>query len=329
MSTAAKLSALIGQVQTRLSALPPLLIIKLGRAVLDRDARWKLAAGFVWCATNLPAAIVMIRHLAGGPTRWLSSFGTCLLGFFFAATAVTAASLWCWKEDPIANSRQTLWRKTWRTFLCTFPLAIVWDTSLRPQSPFAATVIISLLLLVGTVAWFGRWWDVFRLLPEFKPSLASRLKMAASPPAVAAPTPVNPVPVETNPHLAAADEEEELEEESEDEESDPVSQSQKRTLVDGQEVVEGVVLIRFQPGEKQVQSHIAFCPPLDQPPVVEHFLPDGIPARSKVAACYAYGLRIELRRSTDITEELEFPVHYRATQPETAGVAAPSPVELH
>ena len=310
MSTSPQLPVLIAGAKAQLRGLAPKLVEQISHLLTDRAGRWRLAAAGVWGFVNLPAAVVMIRSAGDEPSQTLTSMGTVGLAFLFFGSGLTASGLWCSFEMPSANRREVYWRRTWQVFLSTFPLAILWDTSVPPHSPFAAAVVITCGLLAAAAAGIGPWWELLSLLPEIdvpetslkKPALETRIgDFPAIPPA------------SPSVSLLADDSEDISEDEEEAEpESEALSQWQKRTLIEGLDVIEGFALARFRTGEKQVQLHVAFCPPLEKSPRIEHFIPEGIPARSKVAACYSYGLRFELRRSSDITDELEFPVHYKA-----------------
>lgn len=66
---------------------------------------------------------------------------------------------------------------------------------------------------------------------------------------------------------------------------------------DGSELVEGVVPIHFDTGQKRANVHIPFSPPLPGMPEVECECVDGENLRLKVPVQQSYGIRIEARRS--------------------------------
>lgn len=79
----------------------------------------------------------------------------------------------------------------------------------------------------------------------------------------------------------------------------------------GGELVEGVMTVRFDRGQKRANLHIPFSPPLKGMPDVECECVDDVPVRLKVPVRQSYGIRIEARRS-DASEPLEADVGFAA-----------------
>lgn len=258
----------------------------------------------LWVLINLPAAVVLCRSTSG-QLQSLSGAGAAGLACLLSVISLAAASLWCSVEEPCGDRRDLIWRKTWQGLLNTFPLAVLWDTSVPSGVPFAAAVTIGLGVALLTATLLGKWWAFS--LPISLPTELS-VETARPAPAVefgAAATEV-------------AEEDSEIDEELESEmdEGGPQfpkgAQWQMRNTDGGHEVIEGVSVARMPAGQKQLQVHIAFCPPLASAPQVEHDFPDGTPVRSKVGAVYPYGLRLEIRRNGEAAGDLVFPVHYTA-----------------
>ena len=80
---------------------------------------------------------------------------------------------------------------------------------------------------------------------------------------------------------------------------------------DGSEIVEGVMTVRFDKGQKRANLHIPFSPPLPGMPEVECECVDDSSLRLKVPVRQSYGIRIEARR-TDADEALEADVGFAA-----------------
>ena len=80
---------------------------------------------------------------------------------------------------------------------------------------------------------------------------------------------------------------------------------------DGSEMVEGVMKVRFDKGQKRANLHIPFSPPLPGMPEVECECVDDSTLRLKVPVRQSYGIRIEARR-TDADEALEADVGFAA-----------------
>lgn len=268
---------------------------------LDRPGCCQLAAVGLWVLINLPAFVVLCR--SSGPLQPLSSAGAAGLALLLTTLGLAAGGLWCSVEEPCEEFREIVWRKVWQGLLNTFPLAVVWDTSVPPGAPFTAAITISLGVVLLSATLLGRWW-------EFAPPIPLPATLA---PAVAAlpagVVPQSPISQVWDPELS---DDPELQDESHSPAFPKGTHWQTRCTDAGHEVIEGVAIARLPAGQKQLQLHIAFCPPLSGPPQVEHDFPDDTPVRSKVAATYSYGIRMEIRRGSDARDELVFPVHYTA-----------------
>ncbi|MEZ6127540.1 MAG: hypothetical protein R3C59_02590 [Planctomycetaceae bacterium] len=72
---------------------------------------------------------------------------------------------------------------------------------------------------------------------------------------------------------------------------------QRTKEADGSELVEGVMRVHFDKGQKRANVHVPFSPPLAGMPEVECECIDGDDLRLKVPVRQSYGIRIEARRS--------------------------------
>ena len=79
----------------------------------------------------------------------------------------------------------------------------------------------------------------------------------------------------------------------------------------GGEMVEGVMKVRFDKGQKRANLHVPFSPPLGGMPEVECECVDGEDLRLKVPVRQSYGIRIEARRS-NAEEPLEAEIGFAA-----------------
>lgn len=79
--------------------------------------------------------------------------------------------------------------------------------------------------------------------------------------------------------------------------ADATSAFQRTKEANGTELVEGVMPVHFDRGQKRVNVHVPFSPPLAGVPDVECESVDGEELRLKVAVRQSYGIRIEARRS--------------------------------
>ena len=84
---------------------------------------------------------------------------------------------------------------------------------------------------------------------------------------------------------------------------------QRHTTDDGQEQIQGGVVVPFAAGQKQANVHLAFCPPLSATPEVVCDC-DSSACRFKVAAVYPYGVRIEMKRTDDCRQSVEIRLSY-------------------
>lgn len=72
---------------------------------------------------------------------------------------------------------------------------------------------------------------------------------------------------------------------------------QRTKDANGDELVEGVLKVRFEKGQKRANLHVPFSPPLAGVPEVECECVDGEQLRLKVPVRQSWGIRIEARRS--------------------------------
>lgn len=87
---------------------------------------------------------------------------------------------------------------------------------------------------------------------------------------------------------------------------------------EGADTLEGMLQTRFEPGQKLAMLHVPFCPPFASIPRFScETADDGV--RAKVAAVYSYGARIELKRTADLSEDLETNVRVSAACARAAG----------
>ncbi|MCP4782455.1 MAG: hypothetical protein GY903_23220 [Fuerstiella sp.] len=95
----------------------------------------------------------------------------------------------------------------------------------------------------------------------------------------------------------------------------PLSPELHRTLDDGgSEVVEGVIRVRFDKGQKRANLHVPFSPPLPGKPDVECECVGDEALRLKVPDRQSYGIRIEARRS-NADEAMDTEVGFAAVCP--------------
>lgn len=80
-----------------------------------------------------------------------------------------------------------------------------------------------------------------------------------------------------------------------------VQQFTRTLTAAGEEVIEGRVAVRLEPGSRLAAAHVAFCPPFVERPRFDAQLVENSGGTLKVTQLYAHGARIEVRlpRVTD------------------------------
>ncbi len=86
---------------------------------------------------------------------------------------------------------------------------------------------------------------------------------------------------------------------------------ERTTEEDGTELIEGVMTVRFDKGQKRANLHVPFSPPMANVPEVECECAGDEVLRLKVPVKQSYGIRIEARRS-NADEPLETEVNFAA-----------------
>lgn len=104
--------------------------------------------------------------------------------------------------------------------------------------------------------------------------------------------------------------------------SDAVIQQLTRTKPSGgPETIFGWLRLPLAPGQRSGALHVAFCPPLDGPPIIEFEQVDGPPARVKLSHAYAYGARFEVKLNDPADDEGDLVVQFSAaSSPASPGV---------
>jgi hypothetical protein len=70
-----------------------------------------------------------------------------------------------------------------------------------------------------------------------------------------------------------------------------------RRMTDDTEQIEGWVRVEFAAGQRETMIHVAFCPPLPGIPEIETEDLEGADLEIRIAAAFAFGARISVRRS--------------------------------
>lgn len=92
--------------------------------------------------------------------------------------------------------------------------------------------------------------------------------------------------------------------ESEAEPDDSLTLWLSRRMTDDGEQIEGWVRARFEAGQRETVIHVAFCPPLSGIPELETEDLEGVGLEIRVAAVFAFGARLSIRK-TNVADEIE------------------------
>lgn len=79
-------------------------------------------------------------------------------------------------------------------------------------------------------------------------------------------------------------------------------QVERGRLDDGSEFVNATLRGRFAPGDRGLNLHLGFCPPLDSIPEVEFEQLEGPEVQVQVGQCQIFGLRLDLRLARPVSE---------------------------
>lgn len=88
-----------------------------------------------------------------------------------------------------------------------------------------------------------------------------------------------------------------------------VSELQRRSTEEGNELLEGQLIATFGAGARQTVLHVPFIPPFSGVPRLDCEVADGSDVRVKVGAVFPYGARLELKRTTSELPELSVEVN--------------------
>lgn len=88
-----------------------------------------------------------------------------------------------------------------------------------------------------------------------------------------------------------------------------VSELQRRSTDEGNELLEGQLVATFAAGARQTVLHVPFIPPFSGVPRLDCEVADGSDVRVKVAVVFPYGARLELKRTTSELPELSVEVN--------------------
>ena len=235
----------------------------------------------LWSGLLLVDGIVWSRRLSGAMTVPLAF--PLVWGSSLIITAVAIGALICWRETLAAASRRP---QRWPELL-TLLLPLAWGVGVGMQtSPLTwgglAALWGNLIVAVGLV---HRWF----------------------PPAEAARTAGEPAS-----EVAGVSETASIDEGRRTADNVSPTHFQRRSVVDGVEVIEGEAAVEFLPGQKEATLHLSFCPPFSVVPEVHAEDALGGDLEIRAEAVHPFGARLSIRRASGVEAAESRQISYSA-----------------
>lgn len=250
-------------------------------------------AVWIWSALLLADAVLVTRRLSGQFTEPLP---VPLATFCSVIVAVTSLGAW-FLYTSIARPHTTKLAAI-APQAVTVSITAIWCWSISATvSPLAAGVLFSIVLLqLGVLA-------ALTDLPKIE--VTSHRAPIAQPL-----TPAMPAPIAETLAVPAfsitEDEPDAIENEFPADGVGEIDQGLtlwlSRRTTDDAEQIEGWVRVEFAEGQREAVVHVAFCPPLPGIPEVETEDLEGADLEIRVAAAFAFGARLSVRRSGSLAE---------------------------
>lgn len=249
-------------------------------------------AVWIWSALLLADAVLATRRLSGQFTESLPAPLAIFSGLIVAITSLAAWSLYTSVRRP-----QTTKLLSVAPQAVSLTITAIWCWALSAAtSPLAAGMLFSIVLLqLGVLAASSD------LAWSEAPSQISH----PEPPAMPEVSP--PVATTSEPTFSVKSDESFIEEtEFTDEGAGEIDAGQtlwlSRRTTDETEQIEGWVRVEFAAGQRETMIHVAFCPPLPGIPEIETEDLEGSELEIRVAAAFAFGARLSVRRSGPLDE---------------------------
>lgn len=270
-------------------------------------------------------AVVLSRRITGDASALSSELAACLVGISASFISILAASLPDLISDRLSRPQRTLLLS-----VCGVP-GVMLGLSLLPAGSTIGVACLPGLFLVGVLTLTA--FDSENISSIVRSSERRDVQPAVSLAAIAAdiddqitlsqheqpresairesaPSDLSSLPFDINapvPHPS----------------SDPeTTQWMSRSVVDGLDVVEGSFRVKFTSGQRLAPVHLPFSPPLADTPEFECESADESDLRFRTTAVHAYGVRIEVSRSTECSQEETVEVAWMASAAITESVAA-------
>lgn len=270
-------------------------------------------ATWLWCAAIVMTAVLLSRRVSGelSPT---SAAPAILVSLFVASLCLVAwaffQSVQRWAFDTRAELLVALvsWAPAWLAGFAVCPT----------NSSFGHGWLVSVAILVAVALGTTGRWSAFRrhvaVVPEVVPASVTNHTGAASR-GTSAIRVESESRVESEPMDARHKDDSTLSvfDPALDMESDGIvtHRMTRQIMPDGVEQLSGAVRVSFAAGQRAVSVHVPFSPPFSSVPEVECETSADEEVRWKVAVVYAYGMRVDLKRS-DCQQPAEIELAYAA-----------------
>lgn len=250
-------------------------------------------AVWIWSALLLADALLLTRRVSG---QFVAPLPTELATFSSFIVAVTSLAAWYLYSSVQRSPATKLQLISPQATSLTITAIWCWSLSVAVSS-LAVGVLFSIVLLqLGVLAASSESVLGEANAPAARPE---PLTMAAT----LAPVPDAP----TAPNFAVKCEDACIEEadqvvEETAETDEGLSLWLSRRTTEKAEQIEGWVRVDFVAGQRETVVHVAFCPPLPGLPDIETEDLEGADLEIRVAAAFAFGTRLSVRRSGAVHE---------------------------
>lgn len=263
------------------------------RALALAGPRRHSLAVWIWSALLLADAVLATRRLSGQFTEPLP---VPLATFSSLIVAVTSLGAWfLYTSIPRPHTTKLI---AIAPQAVTVSITAIWCWSISASvSPLAAGVLFSIVLLqIGVLAALT---DLPKIEVTSHSTPIAQPITPAMPPPVAETTAVPTLTITVDEPCAV---ENDFTGAGAGEIDEGLTLWLSRRTTDDAEQIEGWVRVEFAAGQREAVVHVAFCPPLPGIPEIETEDLEGTDLEIRVAAAFAFGARLSVRRSGSLTE---------------------------
>jgi hypothetical protein len=258
---------------------------------------------WIWSVLLVADVVLITRQLSGDFQNPLNTLLAAATTMSIAGAAWAARFLYAFDSresvGTMARADAVAFVGPYVPLTLTIAAPLLWVLALLPSvSAVTCGILIGVLLLqvlAGSVLDFQR--------PGLSHESVNRSGVVAEVPSLDRHEPsVETVPMTVGRPIDSTIDEDSKIEEFADEGDDLQTLWLCRRSDEGVEQVEGWMRVPFAAGQRETTVHLSFCPPLSVAPQIETEDLDGVGLEIRVAAVYAYGARLSVRRSGRLDE---------------------------